>query len=157
MDLGLRHKVVFITGGSKGIGRACALEFAREGARVAICARREDELRRAAEAIRQATGADVFPVAGDMTRWEDVQRCVDAAAAHFGGLDILVNCAGASPGGLILNLAEEDWTLSLQLGRICTPEEVASVVVFIASERASYMNGAWVTLDGGQRKAIMDI
>src|SRR5438552_2036425 len=140
MDLGLRHKVVFITGGSKGIGRACALEFAREEARVAICARREDELRRAAEAIRQATGADVFPVAGDMTRWEDVQRCVDAAAAHFGGLDILVNCAGASP-----------------LGRICTPEEVASVVVFIASDRASYMNGAWITLDGGQRKAIMDI
>src|SRR5207247_1383927 len=115
MDLGLRHKVVFITGGSKGIGRACALEFAREGARVAICARREDELRQAAEAIRQATGADVFPVVGDMMRWEDVQRCVDAAAAHFGGLDILVNCAGASPGGLILNLAEEDWTLSLQL------------------------------------------
>ena len=108
MDLGLRHKVVFITGGSKGIGRACALEFAREGARVAICARREDELRQAAEAIRQATGADVFPVVGDMMRWEDVQRCVDAAAAHFGGLDILVNCAGASPGGLILNLAEED-------------------------------------------------
>src|SRR5207247_1065699 len=88
---------------------------ASEGARVAICARREDELRQAAEAIRQATGADVFPVVGDMMRWEDVQRCVDAAAAHFGGLDILVNCAGASPGGLILNLAEEDWTLSLQL------------------------------------------
>ena len=43
------------------------------------------------------------------------------------------------------------------LGRICTPEEVASVVVFIASDRASYMNGAWITLDGGQRKAIMDI
>src|SRR2546428_11516770 len=115
MDLALRHKVVFITGGSKGIGRACALEFAREGARVAVCARREDGLRQAAEAIHQATGADVFTVVGDMTRWEDVQRCVDAAAAHFGGLDILVNCAGASPGGLILNLAEEDWTLSLQL------------------------------------------
>src|SRR2546427_8158475 len=115
MDLGLRHKVVYITGGSKGIGRACALEFAREGARAAICARRDDGLQQAAEAIRQATGADVFPVAGDMTRWEDVQRCVDAAAAHFGGLDILVTCAGASPGGLILNLAEEDWTLSLQL------------------------------------------
>src|SRR3989441_11593041 len=65
--------------------------------------------------MRQATGADVFTVVGDMARWEDVQRCVDAAAAHFGGLDILGNCAGASPGGLILNLAGEDWTLSLQL------------------------------------------
>src|SRR5256885_3168160 len=99
MDLGLRHKVGFITGGSKGIGRACALEFAREGARVAICARREDELRRAAEAIRQATGADVFPVVGDMTRWEDVQRCVDTAGAAFRGGRLLVHCARASPRG----------------------------------------------------------
>src|SRR2546426_11251216 len=99
MDLGLRHKVVFITGGSKGIGRACALEFAREGARVAICARREDELRRAAEAIRQATGADVFPVVGDMTRWEDVPRCVDTAAAHLGGGRIPGKLPGAFPGG----------------------------------------------------------
>src|SRR5438876_11685560 len=115
MDLGLRHKVVFITGGSKGIGRACALEFAREGARVAICARREDELRRAAEAIRQATGADVVPVAGDMTCWEDVQRCVVGAAAHCGGLDILDKSAGASPGGVILNLAEAGSALRMQL------------------------------------------
>src|SRR3989442_5107532 len=110
MDLGLRHKVVFITGGSKGIGRACALEFAREGARVAICARRDDGLQQAAEAIRQATGADVFTVVGDMTRWEDVQRCVDAAAAHFGGLDIPVNFAGASPGGPFPNLSAKNWT-----------------------------------------------
>jgi len=265
MDLGLRNKVVFITGGSKGIGRACAMEFAREGARIALCARREAGLAEAAAAIRAATGAEVFTAAGDMMRWEDARRCVDAAAAHFGGLDVLVNCAGASPGGLILNLTEEDWQLSLQLkfmgyvrcakaviphllkrgggrivsvigndgikpayweltasaanaadlamtaalaeqygpqgilvnavnpgpvaterwdglvrayardkslsyeeasaqalrslplGRICTPEEVAAVVVFVASERASYMNGAWITLDGGQRKAIMDI
>src|SRR2546426_5472724 len=99
MDLGLRHKVVFITGGSKGIGRACALEFAREGARVAICARREDELRRAAEAIRQATGADVFPVVGDMTRWEDVQRCVDTAAAPIRRPAPPCYYAGGSPGG----------------------------------------------------------
>src|SRR2546430_12025460 len=114
MGRGLRHEVVSITGGSKVIGRACELEVAREGARVSKCARREDELRRAAEAIRQATGADVFPVAGDMTRWEDVQRCVDAAAAHFGGPAILVNCAGASPGGPVLHPAGENWAHSFQ-------------------------------------------
>ncbi|MDR7554931.1 MAG: SDR family oxidoreductase [Armatimonadota bacterium] len=265
MDLGLQDKVVFITGGSKGIGKACGLEFAREGARVALCARGEDGLRAAAAEITAATGREVFTVAGDMTKWEDARRCVDAAAAHYGGLDILVNCAGASPGGLILNLTEDDWALSMQLkfmgyvrcakaaiphllrrgggrivnvvgndgikpayweltasaanaadlavtsalaeqygphgilvnavnpgpvaterwdglvrayardkglsieeanrkalaslplGRICTPQEVAWVVVFVASARASYMNGAWITLDGGQRKAIMDI
>jgi len=265
MDLGLRNMVVFITGGSKGIGRACALEFAREGAVLALCARQEDGLKHAAEEIRAETGRPVFTVAGDMMKWEDAKRCVDAAAEHYGGLDVLVNCAGASPGGVLLNLSEDEWNLSLQLkfmgyvrgakaavphllkrgggrivnvvgndgikpayweltasaanaadlamtaalaeqygsqgilvnavnpgpvaterwnglvrayardkgmsfddasrqaikslplGRICRPEEVAAVVVFVASPRASYMNGAWITLDGGQRKAIMDV
>ncbi|MGQ0570353.1 MAG: SDR family oxidoreductase [Armatimonadota bacterium] len=265
MNLGLEDKVVFITGGSKGIGRACAVEFSKEGANVALCARGADGLRQAAEAITAATGRQVFTVAGDMTSWEDAKRSVDAAAQHFGGLDVLVNCAGASPGGLILNLNEDEWAISLQLkfmgyvrcakaaiphllergrgrivnvvgndgikpayweltasaanaadlamtsalaeqygpkgilvnavnpgpvaterwdglvrayardkgmsfdeaskqaiksmplGRICTPEEVAWVVVFVASERASFMNGAWITLDSGQRKAIMDV
>ncbi len=265
MDLGLRNMVVLITGGSKGIGRACAFEFAKEGAVLALCARQEDGLKKTAEEIRAETGRPVFTVAGDMMKWEDAKRCVDAAAAHYGGLDVLVNCAGASPGGLLLNLTEEEWQLSLQLkfmgyvrgakaavphllkrgagrivnvvgndgikpayweltasaanaadlavtaalaeqygsqgilvnavnpgpvaterwnglvrayardkgmsfddasrqavkslplGRICTPEEVASVVVFVSSPRASYMNGAWITLDGGQRKAIMDV
>ena len=46
---------------------------------------------------------------------------------------------------------------TMPLGRLCTPEEVAWVVVFVASARASFMNGAWITLDGGQRKAIMDV
>ena len=45
---------------------------------------------------------------------------------------------------------------SIPLGRICTPEEVADVVVFVASERASFMNGALITVDGGQRKALLD-
>jgi len=265
MDMGLRNKVVFITGGSKGIGLACATEFAREGARLALCARGADGLREAAEALKAASGAQVFTVTGDMQKWEDARRCVDAAAAHYGGLDVLVNCAGASPGGLILNLTEDEWALSLQLkfmgyvrcakaaiphllkrgggrivnvvgndgikpayweltasaanaadlamtsalaeqygpkrilvnavnpgpvaterwnglvrayardkgmsfedastqaiksmplGRIATPAEVAWVVVFVASERASFMNGAWITLDSGQRKAIMDV
>jgi len=45
---------------------------------------------------------------------------------------------------------------SIPLGRICTPEEVANVAVFVASDRASFMNGAIITLDGGQRKALLD-
>ncbi len=45
---------------------------------------------------------------------------------------------------------------SIPLGRICTPEEVANVAVFVASERASFMNGALITLDGGQRKALLE-
>lgn len=264
MDLGLRGKVVLVTGGSKGIGRAIARGLAKEGAKVAICARGKAPLEQAAKELARETGAEVFSVAGDLTRPEDAQRIVDATVGHFGRIDVLVNNAGAAPGGEILNMTEEDWQQALQLkfmgyvrctkaviphmlkqgggrivnivgndgvkpvgfeitpsaanaadlavtvaladqygkhnilvnainpgpvaterwdylisgiakmrgisveeaqkraersiplGRICTPEEVANVAVFVASERASFMNGAVITLDGGQRKVLME-
>jgi NAD(P)-dependent dehydrogenase (short-subunit alcohol dehydrogenase family) len=264
MDLGLKDKVALVTGGSKGIGKAVARGLAEEGARVAICARTQNELDAAVGDLAKATGADIFAVSGDLTNEAGVQRIVDLTAKKFGRIDILVNNAGAAPGGLLLDLKEEDWQLALQLkfmgyvrcmkaviphmlkqgkgrivnvvgndgvkpigieltpsaanaadlavtvalaeqygknnicinainpgpvaterwdyliggiaktrrisvdeaqkraeksiplGRICTPEEVANVVVFVASDRASFMNGAIITLDGGQRKALLD-
>jgi NAD(P)-dependent dehydrogenase (short-subunit alcohol dehydrogenase family) len=264
MDLGLRGKVALVTGGSKGIGKAVARGLADEGVRVAICARTKRELDAAATELAKMTGGEVFAVAGDLTREADVRKIVDATVGRFGRIDILVNNAGAAPGGLILELTEEDWQTALQLkfmgyvrcmkaviphmlkqgggrivnivgndgvkpigieltpsaanaadlavtvalaeqygkhnicinainpgpvaterwdflisgiakvrqipveeaqaraersiplGRICTPEEVANVAVFVASGRASFMNGAIITLDGGQRKALLD-
>ena len=66
MDLGLRNQVVVVTGASRGIGRATALGFADEGARLVVCARGEAPLREAAEAMR-ARGAEVCAVAADVT------------------------------------------------------------------------------------------
>jgi 3-oxoacyl-[acyl-carrier protein] reductase len=214
--------------------------------------------------LSKHTGSDVFSVAGDLTREADVKKIIEATVGRFGRIDILVNNAGAAPGGLLLDLKEEDWQGALQLkfmgyvrcmtaviphmlkqgggrivnivgndgvkpigveltpsaanaadlavtvalaeqygrdnicinainpgpvaterwdglvagiakvrkisvaeaqqraersiplGRICTPEEVANVAVFVASPRASFMNGALITLDGGQRKALLD-
>ena len=264
MDLGLKGKIALVTGGSKGIGKATALALAEEGAKVAICARTQSDLDAAAGEIAKATGGEVFTVTGDLTSEAAVQKIVDATVKKFGRIDILVNNAGAAPGGLLLDLKEEDWQAALQLkfmgyvrcmkaviphmlkqgrgrivnvvgndgvkpmgveltpsaanaadlavtvalaeqygrhnicinainpgpvaterwdglvagiararkiphaeaqkraersiplGRICTPEEVANVVVFVASERASFMNGATITVDGGQRKALLD-
>jgi len=264
MDLGLTGKVALVTGGSKGIGKAVARGLAQEGARVAICARTKADVEAVAKELANVTGSEVFGVAGDLTREPDVQQIVAATIGRFGRIDILVNNAGAAPGGLLLDLTEEQWQGALQLkfmgyvrcmkaviphmlkqgrgrivnvvgndgvkpigveltpsaanaadlavtvalaeqygrdnicinainpgpvaterwdglvagiakvrkisvdeaqkraersiplGRICTPEEVANVVVFVASERASFMNGALITLDGGQRKALLD-
>jgi NAD(P)-dependent dehydrogenase (short-subunit alcohol dehydrogenase family) len=239
--------------------------LAQEGADVAICARGREGLEQAAEEITQHTGRRVLPIVADMNRQEDAERFVRTAAEHFGRLDILVNCAGSSPGGTLLHLEERQWMESLNLkfmgyvrttkvvvpfmrqrgwgriinvigndgikpiyfeltpgaanaaginftlaiaeelapygitvnavnpgpvdterwwglvrtmaqekgtteeeanqqairsiplGRLCTAEEVAHVVVFLASDKASFVTGALITMDGAQRKAIMDV
>jgi len=96
MELGLKGKVAAITGGSDGIGRATASRLAQEGAHVAICGRREDVLKAAAEEIRQQSGAEVLEVVADVTNPSDVERFIAATVRRFGGLDILVNNAGTA-------------------------------------------------------------
>jgi 3-oxoacyl-[acyl-carrier protein] reductase len=263
MDLGLTGKVAFVAAASKGMGRACALGLAAEGARVAMCARGEGPLAEAAEDIRRRTGAQVLAVPADLSRAEDVARAVARARDGLGDPDILVaNVGGPPPGdfgrmtdaqwlqafeqvhlstvrlirevlpamqrrrwgriltiqsssvkqpvdGLVLSngirpavaglfktlagdLAPEGVTVNVVLpgrimtdrflhhqteraraagrtleeqmavssadipmGRIGTPEEFASVVVFLASERAAYVTGTVVQVDGGLIKSVV--
>jgi NAD(P)-dependent dehydrogenase (short-subunit alcohol dehydrogenase family) len=264
VDLHLDGKVAVVTGASKGIGRQVAEDLAREGADVVITARTAGPLEKAAAQIASATGRAVVPLAGDMSVSADVDRCVTATLERFGKIDILVTCAGSSPGGLLEDLTEEQWMMSLNLkfmgyvrsvravighmrergegaivlvvgndglkpsywemtagvanaadinfassvaeqyggygvrintvnpgpvntdrwdtlekafardkgvsqerahelatasiplGRLCTPAEVSALVTFLASPRASFINGAHIPIDGAQRKAIMD-
>ena len=92
MELGLTGKVAVITGGSQGIGRATAVAFAREGARVAICARGKEALQQAA-AVITAAGGEVLAESADVTVPADIERFVGGAAERFGSIDILVNNA----------------------------------------------------------------
>jgi NAD(P)-dependent dehydrogenase (short-subunit alcohol dehydrogenase family) len=263
MDLGLKDSVVFITGASRGIGRATAEALVGEGCKVAITGRNEDTLR---QAVQELGGYErVLGIRGDMTDAGDIARAVRETIDRFGHIDVLVTCAGSSPGGLLENLTEEEWfgslnlkfmgyvrscravlphmvergegsivlvvgndglkpsywemtagaanaadlnfasslaeqygprgirvntvnpgpvdtdrwdglekafardkgvdqqtahdlaVSSIPLGRICTPQEVANLVAFVASPRASFLNGAHIPIDGGQRKALMDI
>jgi NAD(P)-dependent dehydrogenase (short-subunit alcohol dehydrogenase family) len=115
VDLQLDGKVAFVTGASKGIGRAVAEHLAAEGVDVVITARNQEPLAAAAKEIGAGTDRDVVAMAGDMSVTEDVQRCVSATLHRFGRIDILVTCAGSSPGGLLENLTEEQWMSSLSL------------------------------------------
>src|SRR3954470_6452435 len=99
MELGLEGQVVILSGGSRGIGYACARLFAEEGARLAIAARNQEHLECAAERIRRETSCEVLAVQADMTRCEDVKRFVQATRTQYGKIDVLVNVAGAAPGG----------------------------------------------------------
>jgi 3-oxoacyl-[acyl-carrier protein] reductase len=115
LDLGLAGKVAIVTGGSEGLGRACAERFAREGAGVAICARRKDVLERAAEHIRTATGGQVLARPADVTRPADIEAFVAAVAAQFGGVDILVNNAGTSAAAAFEQVDDTAWQRDFDL------------------------------------------
>jgi NAD(P)-dependent dehydrogenase (short-subunit alcohol dehydrogenase family) len=87
------NKVVLVTGASRGIGRAVALAFAREGAQLVLAARSAEHLAEVEHEIR-ALGSDVLSVPTDVTSSEAVTALVDAATTRFGGIDVLVNNAG---------------------------------------------------------------
>ncbi len=88
----LTGKVALITGGSRGIGKAIASAYARQGARVFICARGEDDLARAVTEIRN-DGGDIDGLAGDVGKPEDARRIVGAAIERYGAIHVLVNNA----------------------------------------------------------------
>jgi 3-oxoacyl-[acyl-carrier protein] reductase len=253
MNLGLTGKTALVTAASKGMGKACALGLAAEGARVVMCARTDVDLQAAAEEVRSKTGAQVVAMPADVTRADQVKALVARAHEAFGGVDILVANAGGPPRGYFDELSDEQWygafevsllsvvrlirevlpsmrqcrwgriitiqsssvkqpidgldlsnairpgaaglmkTLATELGadnilvntvcpgriltdrllggarqaglspeeyvrqvgadvpvgRVGTPEEFANVVVFLASERASYVTGVAIQVDGG--------
>ncbi len=254
MDLELAGRSVIVTGASRGIGLAIAEAFAREGARLTICARGPEALAIAAKTLWEL-GAEVEAVEADVTQADDASRVVAAAVARFGGIDVVVNNAGgssretdpvrafegsfalnvssalrmaelarphlarsdASGGGAVVNISSiygresgggaaynatkaaqiamskalaRDWiregirvnnvapgsiafeggswgrrlveepermrafiASDIPAGRFGRPEEVAAVVAFLASGRASWLVGATINVDGGQSRS----
>ncbi len=264
MELGLRGRVAVVCAASRGLGRAAAAEFVREGAHVVICARDARALRVAAREIRSSAGdARVLEVAADLTKPQHIKRLFRSALREFGKVDILVTNAGGPPVASFPDLDDRTWQKGIDLnlmstircirealplmqkqhwgrivnitsfaakqpvddlvisstvrpgvlglskvlanrytregilinsvapgyiltgrqqeigaarakaagiapseyidsvgkgipaGRFGTPEELAAVIVFLASERASYVSGTTVNVDGGLMKGII--
>lgn len=115
MDLGLQQKIVLVTGGSKGIGFYSALQFVKEGARVAIAARDAQGLEEAKAAIKEHTGEDVLTFATDIANEAECKRIVEETAAHYGGLDVLINNAGTASANSFEDVDSALWQSDLDL------------------------------------------
>ena len=115
MDLALAGKRCVVTGGSKGIGAATAFALAAEGADVAIIARNEGMLRRRATEIEKAHGTRAIPITADLSTAAGVQSSIDTAQSELGGIDVLVNNAGASGFGSIEQVDDDAWKESFDL------------------------------------------
>lgn len=115
MDLGLTGKVAIITGGSEGIGFASALSLSREGARVAIAARRPDVLEAAAQRIRQETGGEVLAIPTDARDEAQVRAMVQRVVEQWGTVSILVNNAGTSAAAKFEDVDDDTWDGDLSL------------------------------------------
>jgi len=131
MDLGLRGRVAIVLASSKGLGRAIALGLAREGARLTICARGEDTLRKTEREVQEETGAEVLALSLDVARRESYKKLVEQTLQRFGQIDILVNNAGGPPAGPFLQLPETAWQEALNLNLLST--------VFMTREVVSHM------------------
>jgi 3-oxoacyl-[acyl-carrier protein] reductase len=243
MNLGLKDRVAVVAASSKGLGKAVALGLAAEGAKLALCARGEEELQRTASEIR----TEVLAQAVDVTVEAEVRGFIESTMRSFGRIDICVTNAGGPPAKRFEDTSSADWRSAVDLnfmstlhfaqavlpimkqqrwgrliaissvavlqpvdglilsnaarsavrglvkslsneyaphnvlvnnicpgytaterllklavhpetqiplGRVGTPEEFANLVVFLASERASYITGVSIPVDGGWVKAI---
>lgn len=254
MELGLKNKVAFVAASSEGLGKAVALELAKEGAAVIICGRNPETLELAKKEIQSAGNGKVISIVGDLTKPEDRASIISTALKGFDSVDILVTNNGGPPAGKFEDIQQDQWdkayqqllasttdlvrgflpgmkkknwgriisitsqavkqpvdnlilsnsirvsvvglmktlanelgeynitvnnvmpgytqtsrlkkliennpsivnvTKEIPLGRFGKPEEFAAAVTFLASERASYITGVSLAVDGGWIKSIL--
>jgi NADP-dependent 3-hydroxy acid dehydrogenase YdfG len=104
----IRGKVVVITGASSGLGEATARHLSAEGALIVLGARRADRLQSLADELT-ATGGKVLTMPTDVTRYDDVQKLVDAAVKEYGRVDVMLNNAGVAPLSLLESGKVHEW------------------------------------------------
>ncbi len=115
MEARLDGRAALITGGSRGLGRAMAMEFARSGADVGIIARRAEVVAKTVEEIKKESKGKVFGYAGDIAKADDINRIFAQAGKDLGRVDIVVNNAGTSMARPFEKISDEDWHADLEL------------------------------------------
>jgi 3-oxoacyl-[acyl-carrier protein] reductase len=109
----MANRIAFITGASRGIGRACALALSAGGAKVVLAARQMEKLEAVAAEIR-AAGREAFVVTIDLASHDSIKEAFAKTSKEFGRVDILINNAGLTRDGLALRMKRDDWDIVLQ-------------------------------------------
>ena len=110
----LKGKVAIVTGGGTGIGKAIALEFSKEGAKVAITGRRSNKLQEVVDTIKK-NGGEAIAITGDVSKPSDVDRIVKTTVDTYKRLDILVNCAGVLFSAELAHHTEKIWDETIDI------------------------------------------
>ncbi|HFD40344.1 MAG TPA: SDR family oxidoreductase [Anaerolineae bacterium] len=105
----MRNRVAIVAASSRGLGKACALELAREGATVVICARNGEQLTATAAEICESTGAEVLAIETDLTDADQIQHLAAETLRRYGRVDVLVTNNGGPPAGYFDDLTDDDW------------------------------------------------
>ncbi len=128
MDLRLRGRVAVITGGSKGLGAASARLLAEEGSKLVLAARDGTALDALAERLRSVSGVNVTGIPVDLTTADGADAVAERALEAFGRIDILINSAGSSQGGVFWDVSDDVWEQSLALKFLGTVRMIRAVI-----------------------------
>ncbi|MBO7708539.1 MAG: SDR family NAD(P)-dependent oxidoreductase [Thermoguttaceae bacterium] len=131
-------KRVLVTGGTNGLGRVIAEVFGRAGARVALAGLEEADAHAAAESMT-AAGVDAIPLVGDVTDEADVERFARSAAERFGGLDILVNAAGRTHRGWILETPSDEILSLFKLNLLGTVQMTRAALPYLLKSESPHV------------------
>ena len=147
-DLGLKDKVILITGGSDGLGYASAELLSSQGANVVICGRRGDYLKEKADIITEKTKNQVLAIQADVSKADDCKKLVEETISNFKKINVLVNNAGASAAGLFEDVTDKNWEDDINLKLMSTVRMCRLVIPYMKSKEEGVIINA--TIGGGK-------
>ncbi|MDO5566945.1 MAG: SDR family oxidoreductase [Planctomycetia bacterium] len=134
-----RDKVALVTGSSSGLGRVIAHEFGSRGAKIVLVALEEELVNATAEEFR-ADGIEVLPLVADITKQEDVDRIFDETKSRYGRLDVLVNNAGRTHRGWIMDVSPEEYRSLFELNVLGTIRCTQKAIPMLLEQKGHVVN-----------------
>ena len=152
MDLKLKDKVALVLAASKGLGKASALALSAEGAKVVICSRNAEELKKTAAEIHKQTGNPVVAIAADVSDADQVTDLIQKTVEAFGGINILVNNGGGPPFDKFENFDDNTWQKAFDLTLLAFARTSRNVLPYMKKADG----GRIINIISGSAKAVLN-